>query len=133
VVGEKAKVGELPAKDVVDHEDGCMLVRASDVGLVVGELALGSNRFAVPFEGRLTAIVEFSHFEYCNESKLITWRKKSRLVKTERGYQRTYDEFLHGFSMYLASHILQLKSRSKSVLRPSLDGLTRKRNRRLEV
>jgi len=32
VVGQKAKVGECPAKDIVDEEDGGVLVVASDVG-----------------------------------------------------------------------------------------------------
>ncbi len=68
VVGEQARVGVLPAEDVVDEEDGGVLVVARHVAVVVGELDLLARWRAAPREGLETTRTE----RHCLESVLMS-------------------------------------------------------------
>lgn len=56
VVGQKTSIGQSPAKDVVDDQDGGILVGASDIGVVAGNLDLLAGGLAIPLESGLAAV-----------------------------------------------------------------------------
>lgn len=50
VVGNQADIGERPAKDIGENEDGSIFGVASDIGLGVSKGSLLTGGRAVPFE-----------------------------------------------------------------------------------
>lgn len=55
VVGQQAQVGKSPAEDVVDHQDGGVLVVAGNVCIQTGDLGLLARGGAIPLESGFAA------------------------------------------------------------------------------
>lgn len=92
VVGQQTDVGQLPAKDVADDEDGGVLVVAGDVGLVLAEGRLLAGRSTVPLESRFAAL---GHVDVDLVDVRDGWRRGKGSIGRAR----------HGYDLYIVSLI----------------------------
>lgn len=87
VVGQQTDVGQLPAKDVADDEDGGVLVVAGDVGLVLAEGRLLAGRSTVPLESRFAAV---RHVDVDLVDVRDGWRREKGSIGRARGTAMIY-------------------------------------------